>query len=1110
MAKKKEFFDNHIALQGIYADGSLGSPGQVLASDGENVYWADGGGGGDADTLEGHPASDFVLVSDYSDSDVLAKILNVDGSGSGLDADLLDGQSGAYYLAWANFSGKPSTAVGYGITGGANLDAFAGLTLIADRLAYADGTGTLALATFTSAARNLLDDTSAGAMLTTLGALAASSYTAADVLSKLLTVDGAGSGLDADLLDGQSSAYYLAASSYTAADVLSKLLTVDGSGSGLDADLLDGQSGAYYLAWANFTSKPTTAVGYGITGGANLDAFAGLTLVADRLPYANGTGTLALATFTSAARNLLDDTTSAAMLTTLGALPASSYTAADVLSKLLTVDGAGSGLDADLLDGLSSAAFAQLASNPVFSAAFSGSFGITLNATDSYAIKGRFRDNGTTRGYFGADSTYSFIVWDSSGNQRFDINNSTYAIRSNGSAVITAATYTAADVLSKLLTVDGSGSGLDADLWDGNNFATYLNQALLTSSSPSFAAATLGGLTLDSSNTYEPQINIYNRNNDASGPYIIFRKEPADTTMTNGDNLGSLLFYGRGSSSSGAGSGVFAAYTGTRGTNWVSSNLYFFSTNTSGVAKYTYFNADGTITSDVLGTIWGSSNDGTGSGLDADLWDGNEFATYLNQALLTSSSPTFVALTTTSGITLGTTITANATSTRDKIRVWNAGTYSIGMGSGYTFGNLNDYAMTFQMSATAQRGWWWGTSSHTNAQGSMSLSTQGNLHVLNSITVASTSNTVWHLGNDGSGSGLDADLLDGLNSTAFGRLASANSWAGATNEFTDPSNSALASSNDSRHYNLAVYGNGTGPALLSFHRPGAYAAYFGLDTDNIWKVGGWSMGSAAYKVWHEGNDGSGSGLDADLLDGYQASSFALLSGAVFSGRVYIKESSQSALVFRNSANSDKWVLGRSAFSDDAQNFFLYNNDTGTFAFTISSTNDTIFHGNVAVRSYGGTAGFGVNVSSVGGIYAIEAQVDGTPYFQVRQNGLTYTQGGTVSNISMRRLKKNIEENAPYQFDDLTDLRVRRFEWRDKLLSGRKRLGLIVDEVEDILPETVNFDDKGEADSVSYTDVALTVSITTMHELKKTKNELRSAKKEIKNLKTAIADILERI
>lgn len=37
-----------------------------------------------------------------------------------------------------------------------------------------------------------------------------------------------------------------------------------------------------------------------------------------------------------------------------------------------------------------------------------------------------------------------------------------------------------------------------------------------------------------------------------------------------------------------------------------------------------------------------------------------------------------------------------------------------------------------------------------------------------------------------------------------------------------------------------------------------------------------------YKIWNETNDGSGSGLDADLLDGNQASAFALLTGANFS------------------------------------------------------------------------------------------------------------------------------------------------------------------------------------------------------------------------------------
>lgn len=49
----------------------------------------------------------------------------------------------------------------------------------------------------------------------------------------------------------------LNSSSYTAADVLSKIKTVDGAGSGLDADLLDGQSSAYYRNYNNLTNKPS-------------------------------------------------------------------------------------------------------------------------------------------------------------------------------------------------------------------------------------------------------------------------------------------------------------------------------------------------------------------------------------------------------------------------------------------------------------------------------------------------------------------------------------------------------------------------------------------------------------------------------------------------------------------------------------------------------------------------------------------------------------------------------------------------------------------------------------------------------------------------------------
>lgn len=103
--------------------------------------------------------------------------------------------------------------------------------------------------------------------------LNASDYTAADVLAKLLTVDGTGSGLDADLLDGNSSAYFLPASSYTAADVLSKLLTVDGSGSGLDADLLDGNSSAYFLPAGSYTAADVLSKLLTVDGsGSGLDA----------------------------------------------------------------------------------------------------------------------------------------------------------------------------------------------------------------------------------------------------------------------------------------------------------------------------------------------------------------------------------------------------------------------------------------------------------------------------------------------------------------------------------------------------------------------------------------------------------------------------------------------------------------------------------------------------------------------------------------------------------------------------------------------------------------------------------------------------------------------
>ncbi len=58
----------------------------------------------------------YVNETDYEDSDVLSKILNVDGAGSLLDADKLDGQEGAYYRDASNLNAGtvPTARLGSG------------------------------------------------------------------------------------------------------------------------------------------------------------------------------------------------------------------------------------------------------------------------------------------------------------------------------------------------------------------------------------------------------------------------------------------------------------------------------------------------------------------------------------------------------------------------------------------------------------------------------------------------------------------------------------------------------------------------------------------------------------------------------------------------------------------------------------------------------------------------------------------------------------------------------------------------------------------------------------------------------------------------------------
>lgn len=89
-------------------------------------------------------------------------------------------------------------------------------------------------------------------------------------------------------------------------------------------------------------------------------------------------------------------------------------------------------------------------------------------------------------------------------------------------------------------------------------------------------------------------------------------------------------------------------------------------------------------------------------------------------------------------------------------------------------------------------------------------------------------------------------------------------------------------------------------AIMTFHVGGDYAVHFGLDGGvNDLCVGGWSMGAQNYKIWHQGNDGSGSGLDADKLDGYHATQIYnnAVTHCVRRGTVNLNDSSWTQVNF---------------------------------------------------------------------------------------------------------------------------------------------------------------------------------------------------------------------
>ena len=211
---------------------------------------------------------------------------------------------------------------------------------------------------------------------------------------------------------------------------------------------------------------------------------------------------------------------------------------------------------------------------------------------------------------------------------------------------------------------------------------------------------------------------------------------------------------------------------------------------------------------------------------------------------------------------------------------------------GLVVGDKNSYNLTIDVNEVLARNN--GSVSQLNLNAEGGVVTIHNLISANGqspLIIGSEGYKVWHEGNDGSGSGLDADVLDGLDSTQFlrsdvndsftGTTLSINNYLHLTNATADASlttNGALIIG-DLTGLNITASSN----EIIARNNGAASPLHLNADGDivtvnaNI-SASGTSpitVGSENYKVWHEGNDGSGSGLDADTLDGSHASDFAL-------------------------------------------------------------------------------------------------------------------------------------------------------------------------------------------------------------------------------------------
>ena len=930
-------------------DTTTPTDGQVLAWDNTNSYWAPADAssgitdlsytsstrvissstGTDATLPEVTAAGDSGLMTgadktkldgietgataDQTAQEILTEIKTVDGSSSGLDADLLDGVEGSSYLR----SDTSDTSTGI-------LDLNGGIRFVTTNaggngLSFVDngyqtrwdGRETLTNQTvvhkfsrqgyntgnFNAYVENWYDSANYHSIgLTTGGVLQYDSNTVWHAGN-----DGSGSGLDADTLDGQQGSYYLDYNNLTNtptissnADTLdnldsSQFLRSDAADTATGTITFSGAASAPFRlvttnansSWDAVTFQATTEWGdsssYGVLGG---DGTEGVML---RRPHVVWNSTHSSADI----RLGRSGGTSSGAWVNMGVKANSvgfiGYQDSNVLTwgssnvditNGLTVsgstawhagnDGAGSGLDADTLDGQQGSYYLDY--NNFTNTPSGGGGSSDLQGYEDYEALIEFGSDaaGTERRIISASlstGTYQTI-----GFQIDVIDNGTNHAPTNSASNVEKSTYYVNCVRADNTTPNNP----DSVTIKGPSFGDLIRARKISQ----------GNYEVTVRNTAqwrEYRINIK----------VIAVNGSHTITYRNGDTPSTAA----------------ASYTSSS----ASTNINYFQ-----AVKADSYTANGH-------TVWHAGNDGSGSGLDADTVDGIQASSFLRSDADDQ---------TTGQLTADTLLLTNdATDTaRHRVAVYGSGTSSTSYGmmlwntngtSGdwstmiygpnqdnrrISFGKINDTTFTNHADVTEIAHFDLDTSAFSTtapiyAKGSFMSSSAalqvngfmrtGTIYLHTGTSPSSGTdkslshgpaglewdgNTIWHTGNDGSGSGLDADTLDGIDSSRiiYGggsrRTNNSNPNSALNSGFYDIyqtnaptatwySYITMAHTNTANQHGHQIAGSFYSDGeIFNRHYDGTTASF-----------GNWT------RIWNAANDGAGSGLDADLLDGNDSS-----------------------------------------------------------------------------------------------------------------------------------------------------------------------------------------------------------------------------------------------